>query len=66
MPKSNKVVKHDGRQFKQRVATKFKIGNRKTGTSANLMSTADLEKVLEDKNKKKFHNKVRAVLAKRK
>jgi len=65
MPKSNKVVKHDGRQFKQKVATKFKIGNRKTGTCANLMSKADLEKVLEDNGRKKFHNKARQVLAKR-
>ena len=65
MPKSNKVVKHDGRQFKQKVATKFKIGNRKTGTAANLMSTSQLQAVLEDTNRKKFHNKARQVLANR-
>ena len=65
MPKSNKVIKKDGRHFTQKVATKFKIGNRKTGTAANLMSTAQLEAVLEDSNRKKYHNKARQVLATR-
>ena len=63
MPKSNKTVKHDGRQFQQKVCTKFKIGNRKTGISASLMSSSDLQKVIEDSNRKKFHNKARQVLA---
>jgi len=65
MPKSRKVTKKDGVIHKQDVATKFKIGNRKTGTAAHLMSTAQLEAVIEDDNRKKFHNKARQVLAKR-
>ena len=65
MPKSNKIVKRDGRQYKEKASTKFKIGNRKTGTSANLMSVAALEAVLKDSNRKKFHGKARQVLAMR-
>ncbi len=65
MPKSRKVTKKDGIVHRQDVATKFRIGNRKTGICANLMSNADLEKVLVDKNRKKFHNKARQVLATR-
>ena len=66
MPKSRKSDKRDGRVFKSNVPTKFKIGNRKTGKSAMLMSVKELEAVLEDSNKKKFHNKARAALALRK
>lgn len=65
MPKSRKVVKHDGRIFRMKVSTKFLIGNRKTGVSANLMSNSALEAVMVDKNKTKFHNKARQVLATR-
>lgn len=65
MPKSRKVTKKDGIIHKQNVATKLLIGNRKTGRSANLMSKAELEAVISDKNRKKFHNKARQVLAKR-
>ena len=63
MPKSRKVTKKDGIVHKQNVATKFLIGNRKTGMSANLMSNSALEAVIADKNRKKFHNKARQVLA---
>jgi len=44
---------------------KFKIGNRSGGKPANTLSTADLQAVLENADKKRYHAKVRAVLTNR-
>jgi len=62
MPKSRKVVKKEGRIFKSNVATKFLIGTRKGGVSANLMSNEALQKVLDNKDQAKYHSSARAVL----
>ena len=66
MPKNRKVVKHDGVSTIQNVASKLMIGTRKSGTSASLMSTERLLKVLEDNNLKRYWNNARTVLMKRK
>jgi hypothetical protein len=63
MPKSVKKVKDGNIWRREVVATKFRIGTRKSGKSAHLMSNEDLEAVLADKNKSKWHNSARAVLA---
>lgn len=66
MPKSVRKVKNrDGYWERIKVATKHRIGTRKNGKSANLMSCEELDKVLLDKNLAKYHNKARAVLANR-
>ena len=44
---------------------KFKIGNRSGGKPANTLSTADLQAVLENSDKNRYHAKVRAVLTNR-
>ncbi len=62
MPKSNRIVKIENRLIKIITPTKFKIGNRKTGKSANLMSNSALKSVLEDATRSKWHNNARAVL----
>ena len=65
MPKNNKVVKRDGRVFKERVPSKFRIGNRKSTKSANGMSTQALKDELNNPNHKKARNKIIAVLRNR-
>ncbi len=62
MPKANKVEKRDGRTFKVKVCTKLRIGTRKAGKSALLMTKDELLKVLEDKGKKRYHAKAKAAL----
>jgi hypothetical protein len=47
------------------ITTKFRVGNRKTGRSANSMSIEDLKKGLEDSNKKKYHGNMITALIKR-
>ena len=63
MPKSRKVTKVDGRTVVTNAPTKLRIGSRKGGKSANLMSKDELEKVLADSGKKRYHDKARAALA---
>ena len=65
MPKSVRKVKKDGYWTKVIVPTKFRIGTRKAGTSANLMSTEKLEQVLTDNSLSKYHDNARVVLANR-
>ena len=62
MPKARKVIKLNNKVLKLNVQRKFRIGSRKGPTSALQMSTKDLKKVMEDSNKKRYHNKAAAVL----
>jgi len=65
MPKSVRKVKKDNRWIRVIVPTKFRIGTRKGGTSAQLMSKDQLQEVLLDPSKSKYHSKARTVLANR-
>lgn len=65
MPKNSTVVKKDGLIHKHRVANKLRIGDRKSGTSANLMSNEALLAVLKSRDKAKYHAKARTVLTAR-
>lgn len=65
MPKSVKKVKVGQEWHRVTVPTKFRIGTRKGGKSANLMSDDELVKVLANKDQAKHWNKARAVLANR-
>ena len=65
MPKNRKIMKKDGKVFKLKTPSKFRIGNRKSPVSAIRLSNAELEAVLADSSKKRHHNKARAVLAMR-
>ena len=66
MPKQKKTWKDaSGAIHKQKVCTKFRIGTRKSGKSALLMSDEELLAVLDDKNKKRYHAKALTVLGKR-
>ena len=65
MPKSVKKVKVGQEWKREVVATKFRIGTRKGGKSANLMSNDELQGILADTSKAKHWNKARAVLANR-
>jgi len=62
MPKNNKVTKVDGHIKKQRVPSKLRIGTRKGGKSGIAMSNADLQSVLENNDKRKWHHNARTVL----
>jgi len=62
MPKNCKITKKDNVTYKQNVASKLRIGNRKTGVSAMLMSVAALKEVLSNTNKKRYHSKARNAL----
>ena len=64
MPK-NRVTKksNTGAVSHFRPSTKLRIGTRKSGKSAFLMSTEDLVKVIEDKNKTRYHAKAKTVLS---
>ena len=44
---------------------KFKIGNRSGGKPANMLSTADLQAVLDNADKKRYHKNARTVLKNR-
>ncbi len=65
MPKNRNVVKKDGLIRKYNVASKLRIGTRKSGTAAHLMSTEALQAVLNSNDKKRYHTKARTVLAAR-
>ena len=65
MPKNTKVIKIDGITHRQKVQTKLRIGARKSGQSAITMSNAELQAVLESKDKRKWHQRARTVLAQR-
>lgn len=65
MPKNNKISKVNGLIVKQKVASKFRIGNRKSTKSANAMSNAALLAELENNNHRKSKNKIIAVLRNR-
>ena len=65
MPKNTKVTKIDGISHRQKVQSKLRIGTRKSGQSAITMSNAELQAVLESKDKRKWHHKARTVLAMR-
>ena len=66
MPKNRKTIKHDGVITKINVASKLRIGTRKSGTCASLMSTKRLNAVLEDKNLKSDWDNALTVLNRRK
>jgi len=63
MPKHRKVVKRDGQIFKFNTPNKFRIGTRKNGVSAHMMSSAALQEVIANKDKAKYHKNARTVLA---
>lgn len=65
MPKSKKTTKVDGRTVHHKTPMKFRIGTRKAGKSAITMTTAELQAVLENKDKRKWHSKARTVLQSR-
>lgn len=66
MPKNVSVSKtQSGRIIKSRPAHKMRIGTRSSGKSALVMSNKELIDVLDDKNKKRYHNKARKVLLER-
>lgn len=65
MPKSVRKVKKDGVWKTIVVPTKFRIGTRKNGTSANLMSNDALMQVLANKDQGKYWKCAKAVLANR-
>jgi len=56
MPKNTKVYKVDNVLKRQRVPSKFRIGTRKAGKSAHLMSTQALLDVLAGPHKKNAKN----------
>jgi len=63
MPKRKNVQKIDGRVIKKNVPKKNRVGTRKSGKAASLMSTADLQAALERGGRSK--NKIINVLRKR-
>jgi len=66
VPKNRKVSKNvEGVITKSIPTTKLRIGNRKSGRSALLMTTAELKEVLEKDDYKKYHQKARTVLRQR-
>jgi len=66
MPKNRKVIKHDGISTAHNVASKLRIGTRKSGSSASLMSNKRLLEVLDDANLNSDWDNARAVLKERK
>jgi len=62
MPKNNKITKINNNIHKQKVPAKLRIGTRKTGKAANAMKTAELQAVLEAKDKSRWHQSARTVL----
>ena len=65
MPKNRKTVKLDGVIKHLNVPSKLRIGTRKAGTSASLMSNSTLQDVLTDKGKKRYWNNAQSVLISR-
>ena len=66
MPKNRKVTKVNGATVVTKTPNKLRIGTRKTGQAASLLSTKRLQDVLEDSNLKRYHNNARTVLQHRK
>ncbi len=62
MPKLRKRVKKGQVIKKSNVLRKFRIGNRKTGDSAEQMNTEDLIAVLANESKSKYHRNAASVL----
>ncbi len=62
MPKMRVRAKGASRASAIVIRSKFRIGSRKGGKSALFMSTEDLQKVLADNKKSKFHPNARHVL----
>lgn len=63
MPKNVSTTKTaSGATVKRRPYHKFRIGTRKSGKSALMMSNDELKDVLNDKNKKRYHSKAAQVL----
>lgn len=54
MPKTRKRTKIDNRIIVTKIPAKHRIGTRKSGTSANLMSNEALMDVITDPNKSKW------------
>lgn len=65
MPKNRKVIKNGNTVTVLSVPSKLRIGTRKSGTSALLMTTEALKDVLTKKDNSRYHNKARTVLAMR-
>ena len=65
MPKNSKVEKRDGRVIRTRVPHKHRIGSRKSGVSASMMSNDQLYDVLNNVDKKKWHHIAYTVLGNR-
>jgi len=62
MAKRHILVKETNRTFRVKVATKFRIGPRKSGQCASQMSNSDLLAVLETADKSKYHSNAKTVL----
>ena len=62
MPKARKRVKKGQVIKKSNVLRKHRIGNRKSGVSAEQMSTPDLIAVLANAGKTKYHKNAAIVL----
>ena len=65
MPKGRKVIKTANSVKKVNVKRKLRIGTRKSGTAANMMSTEALKEVLNTDSKSKWHKNARTVLSQR-
>jgi len=65
MSKRKTVIKTDRGVKIFKAPAKFRVGNRKSGRSALIMTTADLLKELTSGNNKRAHDKIRTVLNKR-
>jgi len=65
MPKDIIVTKRDGRIFHSKPARKFKIGGRKSGTSAHTMTNEALLVIATGEKKTGDSQKARTVLAAR-
>ncbi len=65
MPKHRVIVKKDGVVHKYNTPNKFRIGTRKNGVAAHMMSKDALLDILNRKDKAKFHTNARTVLAAR-
>ena len=62
MPKRVKVTKVEGRVIRSNDPAKFRIGNRKSGVSANTMSTEQLISVVTGSNHAKDIKNAQTVL----
>lgn len=66
MPKNRTRTKNEnGAWVVSRPCSKLRIGTRKSGKSALIMSNDELIAVLDDANKKRYHHKARTVLLNR-